>query len=59
MALRIGAKGICTSTVCACASRFIKLIQAFKNIKHGYSDVIVAGGAESCINKIGIAGLRL
>ena len=56
VALRIGAKGICTSTVTACASGTHSIGEAFRNIKHGYSDVIVAGGAESCINKIGIAG---
>ncbi|WP_159722701.1 beta-ketoacyl-ACP synthase II [Enterococcus sp. CSURQ0835] len=56
VALRIGAKGICTSTVTACASGTHSIGEAFRNIKHGYSDVILAGGAESCINKIGIAG---
>ncbi|MBM7710510.1 beta-ketoacyl-ACP synthase II [Enterococcus xiangfangensis] len=56
VALRIGAKGICTSTVTACASGTHSIGEAFRNIKHGYSDVIIAGGAESCINKIGISG---
>ena len=56
VALRIGAKGICTSTVTACASGTHSIGEAFRNIKHGYSDIILAGGAESCINKIGIAG---
>ena len=54
--MRIGAKGICTSTVTACASGTHSIGEAFRNIKHGYSDVIIAGGAESCINKIGISG---
>ncbi|MBV7389905.1 MULTISPECIES: beta-ketoacyl-ACP synthase II [Enterococcus] len=56
VALRIGAKGICYSPVSACASGTHSIGEAFRNIKHGYSDVIVAGGAESCINEIGIAG---
>ncbi|EOH87743.1 beta-ketoacyl-ACP synthase II [Enterococcus pallens] len=56
VALRIGAKGICTSTVTACASGTHSIGEAFRNIKHGYSDVMIAGGAESCINKIGISG---
>ncbi|MDT2597490.1 beta-ketoacyl-ACP synthase II [Enterococcus dongliensis] len=56
VALRIGAKGICISTVTACASGTHSIGEAFRNIKHGYSDVIIAGGAESCINKIGISG---
>ncbi|MBO1306503.1 beta-ketoacyl-ACP synthase II [Enterococcus sp. 669A] len=56
VALRIGAKGICTCTVTACASGTHSIGEAFRNIKHGYADVMVAGGAESCINKIGISG---
>ena len=30
--------------------------EAFRNIKHGYSDVIIAGGAEAPITEIGISG---
>lgn len=56
IALRVGAKGICTSTVTACASATHSIGEAFRNIKHGYSDVILAGGAESTICEIGIAG---
>lgn len=56
VALRVGAKGICTCTVTACASGTHSIGEAYRNIKHGYSDVILAGGAESCINEIGIAG---
>lgn len=56
IALRIGAKGICTSTVTACASATHSIGEAFRNIKHGYSDVILAGGAESPITEIGISG---
>lgn len=56
IALRVGAKGICTSTVTACASGTHSIGEAYRNIKHGYSDVILAGGAESTICEIGIAG---
>ncbi|MFD2388749.1 beta-ketoacyl-ACP synthase II [Enterococcus rivorum] len=56
IALRVGAKGICTATVTACASATHSIGEAFRNIKHGYSDVILAGGAESTICEIGIAG---
>nr|MBP7953446.1 beta-ketoacyl-[acyl-carrier-protein] synthase II [Enterococcus sp.] len=44
IALRVGAKGICTTTVTACASGTHSIGEAFRNIKHGYSDVILAGG---------------
>ncbi|WP_086351064.1 beta-ketoacyl-ACP synthase II [Candidatus Enterococcus clewellii] len=56
IALRIGAKGICTSIVTACASATNSIGEAFRNIKHGYSDVIMAGGTEASITEIGISG---
>lgn len=56
IALKVGAKGICTSTVTACASGTHSIGEAFRNIKHGYADVILAGGAEASINEIGISG---
>lgn len=56
IALRVGAKGICTSTVTACASGNNSIGEAYRNIKHGYQDVMLAGGAESTICEIGIAG---
>ncbi|MGC6770392.1 beta-ketoacyl-ACP synthase II [Enterococcus sp. LJL51] len=56
IALRVGAKGICTAVVTACASATHSIGEAFRNIKHGYSDVILAGGTEASITEIGIAG---
>ena len=56
MLFRSGAKGICTSTVTACASATHSIGEAFRNIKHGYSDVEIAGGAEAPITEIGISG---
>ena len=56
IALRVGAKGICTTIVTACASGTHSIGEAFRSIKHGYSDVILAGGSEATICEIGIAG---
>lgn len=56
ISIAIGARGINTSIVTACASGNNSIGEAFRNIKHGYSDIIVAGGAEGTINEIGIAG---
>lgn len=56
IAMRVGAKGICTSIVTACASGNNSIGEAFRNIKHGYQDVMLAGGSESTICEIGIAG---
>ncbi|MBL1230848.1 beta-ketoacyl-ACP synthase II [Enterococcus sp. BWB1-3] len=56
IALRIGARGICTAVVTACASATHSIGEAFRNIKHGYSDVILAGGTEASVTEIGISG---
>lgn len=56
ISIAIGTKGINTSIVTACASGNNSIGEAYRNIKHGYSDVILAGGAEGTINEIGIAG---
>lgn len=56
VAIRFGARGICETTVTACATSTSCIGMAFRNIKHGYEDVILAGGAESTITKAGIGG---
>lgn len=56
ISIAIGTKGINTSIVTACASGNNAIGEAFRNIRHGYSDVILAGGAEGTINEIGISG---
>lgn len=56
IAIRIGAKGVCEDIVTACATGNNCIGTAFRNIKHGYLDVCVAGGAEGSICEIGVAG---
>lgn len=56
ISIAIGTKGINTSIVTACASGNNSIGEAYRNIKHGYSDVILAGGAEGTVNEIGISG---
>lgn len=56
ISMKLGARGICTSIVTACATGTHAIGEAFRNIKHGYSDVILAGGSEGTICEIGIAG---
>lgn len=58
VAIHTGAKGICTCVVTACASGTHAIGEAFRNLKHGYSDVIIAGGSEACITPLGIAGFN-
>lgn len=58
IALRIGARGVCKSITTACASSNDAIGEAFREIKFGYHDVFLAGGAESTINEIGIGGFN-
>ncbi len=56
IAIEIGAKGESEAIVTACASATHAIGQSYRMIKHGYEDVIVAGGSESAITPSGIAG---
>ena len=56
IAIKFGAKGVCENIVTACATGTNCIGDAFRSIKHGYSDVIIAGGAEAAISEIGVAG---
>lgn len=56
IAIRLGAKGICENIVTACASGTNCIGSAFHNIKHGYLDACITGGAEASISQIGVAG---
>ena len=58
VAIYTGAKGVCTAVVTACASGTHCIGEAYRNLKHGYSDVIIAGGTESCITKLAISGFN-
>lgn len=56
IAIRVGAKGVCEDIVTACATGTNAIGTAFRNIKHGYLDACIAGGAEGAICGIGVAG---
>lgn len=56
IAIKFGAQGICENVVTACASGTNCIGDAFRSIKHGYSDIIIAGGSEAAISPIGVAG---
>ena len=58
ISIEFGFKGESMATVTACASSTHAIGEAYKNIKHGYEDVIVAGGTEASICPIGIAGFE-
>ncbi len=56
IAIKYGALGVCTNIVTACATGTHSIGEAFRSIKHGYADVILAGGTEASITPLGIAG---
>ncbi len=56
VALEHNFKGINYSVVSACASSTHSIGDAYRSIKHGYSDIVVAGGAEASITPMAIAG---
>ncbi|KHD36534.1 3-oxoacyl-ACP synthase [Clostridium acetobutylicum] len=56
LAIRYGAKGICTTIVTACASANNSIGESFRNIKFGYSDVMISGGSEAGITPLSLAG---
>ena len=56
VALRTGARGVSRAEVTACAAGANSIGSAFREIKHGYADAMIAGGAEAAICELGIAG---
>ena len=56
VAIEIGAKGESISIVTACSSGTHSIGEAYRMIKHGYEDVIFAGGSEASITPSGVAG---
>ena len=58
VAIDLGVKGESMSIVTACASSTHSIGEAYKTIKHGYEDAVIAGGTESSICEVGIAGFE-
>ena len=56
VAISLGLKGKCTNVVTACATGTHSIGDAFRAIQYGDADVMLAGGAESSITPLGVAG---
>ena len=56
IAIKFQAKGSCTSVVTACSSGTHAVGEAFRQIKHGYLDLAIAGAGEAAITPLGLAG---
>ena len=59
VAIALGAKGVCLPIVTACAASTDAIGAAFRHIQNGELDAAVAGGAESSITPLGIAGFSV
>ena len=56
IAIRNQACGPCLPVVTACATSTHAIGEAYRAIKHGYADAIIAGGSEAAVIPLGIAG---
>ncbi|MBQ1448491.1 MAG: beta-ketoacyl-ACP synthase II [Coriobacteriales bacterium] len=56
LALRYGMRGECLDVVTACSTGAHAIGTATRDIRHGYVDVVLAGGTEEAVNPICIAG---
>ena len=59
ISIRYGAKGPNVSSVSACATGTHSIGDAFHMIKRGDADAMIAGGTESTITPLGIAGFNV
>jgi len=56
VAIKFDVRGVNIPIVSACATGTNAIGEAFRAIKHGYADAILAGGAEATINPLAVGG---
>lgn len=56
IAIKYQAKGSCICIVTACATGCNAIGEAFRAIKHGYSDAVITGGSEAAVMPLSISG---
>ena len=56
VAIALGLKGKCVNVVTACATGSHSIGDAFRAIQYGDAEVMLAGGTESCITPVSVAG---
>lgn len=56
VSIKFGAKGPTLPIVTACSTSTHTIGEAYRVIKHGYADAIIAGGSEASINELAMAG---
>lgn len=58
ISMRFGFKGESFCPVTACATGNHAIGEAMRAIRHGYQDVVIAGGTENAVTRIGMAGFQ-
>ncbi|MDP4146577.1 MAG: beta-ketoacyl-ACP synthase II [Bacillota bacterium] len=56
VAIKYGAKAVCTTIVTACASGNNAIGEAFHKIQNGHADIMISGGSEASITPVSVAG---
>jgi 3-oxoacyl-[acyl-carrier-protein] synthase II len=56
ISIRFGARGVNYAPASACAAGATAVGEAFRNIRHGYQDAVIAGGAEAPLCGLGLGG---
>ncbi|HUI27453.1 MAG TPA: beta-ketoacyl-ACP synthase II [Candidatus Kryptonia bacterium] len=56
IAIRLGAKGVNYAPASACSSGGHAIGEAYRLIRYGYQDAMIAGGAEAAVTPLGVGG---
>lgn len=56
IAIRFNAQGVCLPAISACATSTNTAGEAYRAIKHGYADAILAGGSEAAVHALAFGG---
>jgi len=56
IAIDLNAHGSCQAMVTACSSATNAIGEAYRHIKHGYADIMFAGGSEAPITELSVGG---
>ena len=56
VAIKFKAQGPCVPVTTACATGSTAIGEAYRAVKGGYADAVIAGGAEAAIGPVGVAG---
>ncbi len=56
VAIELGAKGMCSCVVTACAGGTNAVGDCFRHIRDGYAELMLAGGSEAAVTPLGLGG---